>query len=254
MNIHKQTKINKLLQNWPQGTVATTRWLAKQAISRQLQAKYQESGWIEAIGIGAYKRTSDIINWQGCLYAIQKQLNSSIYVGGLAAITLQGSGHYIRFKDRIQLFSSDRKILPEWCNNFPQEYILEFYQTNFLPKNFAFNEYEYKSFSITISSLERAILECLYLAPKYVDLVECYHIMQGLAGLRPDILQKLLQNCSSVKVKRLFLYMAEKADHAWLKFIDINKFDLGSGKRSLVKHGVYDAKYQITIPRELINI
>lgn len=254
MTILKQTKINKLLQNWPQGTVATTRWLAKQTISRQLQAKYQDSGWIEAIGAGAYRRIGDTIDWQGCLYAIQKQLNSSIHTGGLTAVVLQGSGHYIRFKEKIQLFSADRKILPEWFKNLPQEDTIEFHNTNFLPKTLAFNEYAYKSFSITISSLERAILECLYLAPQHIDLVECYHIMEGLVGLRPDILQKLLQDCSSVKVKRLFFYMAEKANHAWLKFLDMSKIDLGSGKRSLVKQGMYNSKYKITIPSELVNI
>jgi hypothetical protein len=54
-----------------------------------------------------------------------------------------------------------------------------------------------------------------------------------------------------VKVKRLFMYMAEKAGHSWFTYIDLKNIDLGKGKRSIVKNGVYNAKYQITIPREL---
>jgi len=91
----------------------------------------------------------------------------------------------------------------------------------------------------------------LYLAPEHIDLVECYHIMEGLTGLRPEVVQELLTKCTSVKVKRLFLYMAEKSNHAWLEYVDVKDVDLGSGKRSLVKQGFYDKKYKITLPREL---
>jgi hypothetical protein len=256
MTMHNQTKINQLLQNWPQGTVAIPSWLEKQEISRSLQEHYQKSNWIESIGNGAFKRTGDDIGWKGGLYAIQKQAKLPIHVGGLTAVVLQGSGHYIRFKENIQLFgNSDTKApLPRWFRNYKWEDKVQLYRTKFLPDNVALKEYEDKNFSITISSLERAILECLYLAPQHVDIVECYHIMEGLVGLRPDVFQELLEKCTSVKVKRLFLYMAEKANHAWLQFIDTKNIDLGSGKRSLVKHGFYNIKYQITLPKELENI
>lgn len=48
--------------------------------------------------------------------------------------------------------------------------------------------------------------------------------------------------------------MAEKANHAWLKYIDTKNIDLGSGKRSIVVNGFYDKKYKITLPQELGNI
>jgi hypothetical protein len=48
--------------------------------------------------------------------------------------------------------------------------------------------------------------------------------------------QKLLEDCTSVNVKCVFLYLAEKAKHAWLK---LDKIDLGRGKRSLVKSRTY---------------
>jgi hypothetical protein len=63
--------------------------------------------------------------------------------------------------------------------------------------------------------------------------------------------QQLLEQCASVKVKRLFLYMAEKAGHAWVKHLDRSKVDLGSGKRSVAPGGVYVPKYEITVPKEL---
>ena len=62
------------------------------------------------------------------------------------------------------------------------------------------------------------------------------------------MLQSLLEHCSSVKVKRLFLHLAEKHNHAWFKSLDVTKVSLGSGKRVLVPGGRLDPKYLITVP------
>ena len=52
-------------------------------------------------------------------------------------------------------------------------------------------------------------------------------------------------------MQRLFLYLAERAGHEWAKHLDLEKVDLGKGKRAVVKGGAYIAKYQITVPKEL---
>ena len=104
---------------------------------------------------------------------------------------------------------------------------------------------------IRIAGLERAMLECLHLAPQQFDLVECFQVMEGLSGLRPAVVQELLRACTSVKAKRLFLYLAEQANHAWLQFVDVSQLDLGSGERSLAKGGVYVPKYNLVVPQEL---
>jgi hypothetical protein len=108
-------------------------------------------------------------------------------------------------------------------------------------------------FEVLLSSPERAFMESLNLAPKQYNLTDLYHVMEQLTALRPAVIQALLERNSSVKVKRLFLYMAEKANHAWLEDIDLSKISLGSGKRCIVKNGVYDAKYEIVIPEDLKN-
>ena len=94
-------------------------------------------------------------------------------------------------------------------------------------------------------------MECLYLVPKSQPLTEVFELMEGLNNLRPALVQSLLEACRSVKVKRLFLYLADKAGHDWFNCLDLKKIDLGSGKRSIVKDGVYVSKYQITVPKEL---
>lgn len=93
----------------------------------------------------------------------------------------------------------------------------------------------------------------LFLSPGLFDLMECYHIMEGLATLRPKHVQQLLEECRSVKVKRLFLFLAEKAAHEWFKRIRTESIELGKGKRSLAKGGVLIRKYGLSVPRELAS-
>ena len=81
--------------------------------------------------------------------------------------------------------------------------------------------------------------------------MECYQVMEGLTTLRPKLLQQLLEQCGSIKVKRLFLYMAHKAGHAWAQRLDREKIDIGSGARAITKGGVYVASFGLTLPEEL---
>ena len=120
-----------------------------------------------------------------------------------------------------------------------------------LPEDMGLSDEKEREFTFKASSAERAILECLHLAPKSFDLVECYQIMEGLTNLRPKLVQQLLEACTSIKAKRLFLFMAEKAGHQWLQYLDVSKVNLGAGARSLIDGGTYIAKYKITVPKEL---
>ena len=59
--------------------------------------------------------------------------------------------------------------------------------------------------------------------------------MEGLADLSPRRLDALLRRTRSVKVKRLFFWLAERQGHAWAKRLEPSDFDLGRGKRVLAK-------------------
>ena len=76
-------------------------------------------------------------------------------------------------------------------------------------------------------------------------------LMEGMANLSPRRMQKLLEDCRNVKVKRLFLFFADRHPHAWLKRLDRSTITLGDGKRMLVRGGKLNKTYQITVPEEL---
>ena len=76
-------------------------------------------------------------------------------------------------------------------------------------------------------------------------------LLQGLVNLRPQRVSALLRACQSIKAKRLFLALAERAGHAWFRHLDLEGVELGSGKRSLFPGGKLDPKYHITLPADL---
>lgn len=254
MSLENQYKINSLLKEWPNGTVYLTSWLTSNGYSNQLLNRYKKSNWIESVGLGAVKLAGDTITVEGAFYAIQKQGGSTIHPGGKTALSMLGKSHYLEFASkRILVFGNAQEKLPSWMVNYPWEVKLEYFGSSFLPDGLGLVQKEVKDFKIHISGGPRAMMECLYLAPKKQDLIECYELMEGLNNLRPNAVQQLLEGCSSVKVKRLFLYMAEKAQHQWFNFLDLRKIDLGKGNRSLVEQGVYISKYKITVPKELAS-
>jgi len=245
-------KLMNLLFNQVPGTVLLASWLEKNGISRDLQQYYLKSGWLESYGIGAFKRPNENIRWTGALNSLQRQTEVTVHIGGLTSISLQGLSHYVRMeKEPLYLFSPQYVKLPKWFLTQEWSNQIVHVKTKFLPANSALFAYSLDGLKLQISSPERAILECLYLAPDRFDVVECYQILEGLANLRPKILQELLENCNSIKVKRLFLFMASKARHQWLDFVDQSRIDLGAGDRVIVKGGVYISKYKISIPKEL---
>ena len=255
MNIQKRNKLKKLLNKWPQGSIATSQWLRSLGISRQLVQIYIRAGWIKALGPGAYQRADVKITWYNALAGLQKQNQLSVHVGGPTAILLRGASHYLRLsgKNSVFLFSPHGVSLPKWFYRYPWKQSIEHIKTSFLPPKLATSTGDYQNTKIILSSLERAIMECLYISPKKFEILECYQILEGLRLLRPNVLQKILINCHSIKVKRLFLYMAEKSQLSALKKLKLDSIPLGSGDRSIVKNGVYNSKYKISIPRELIS-
>ena len=79
---------------------------------------------------------------------------------------------------------------------------------------------------------------------------EAFLIMENLATLRSEMVQRLLVMCRSIKVKRLFMFMAEKHGHPWVSDLDLSRLDLGKGKRMIIPKGSFDRKYRITVPRD----
>jgi len=243
------TKINQLIKKWPKGTAKTVKELQELGYSPQLLKSYSNSKWIELFSKGIYKLGGDEVLWQGLLYGMQRKKETTLHAGGRTALTLKGFAQYIKLgKDRVYLFSNGNENFNTWIKKNNQLTLKRTEIFNYKNKD-NFTNHTTNQFEITISTPELAIMEMLYLVPNEHSFEETSEIMEGLTTLRPKLAQKLLEECKSIKVKRLFLFMAEYSNHDWVKELNIEKIDLGSGKRVIVKNGVLDKKYKITVPR-----
>jgi hypothetical protein len=244
------TKVNQLINKWPKGTIKTVEELEKLGYSPQLLKIYSNSGWIELVVRGMYKLYNDEVNWQGILYGLQKKSDTTLHAGSKTALALKGYSHYLSLRgNKVYLFSNRAENFKVWMKKF-ELVILKRNEVFDYSKEEHFTMFNTGNFEIKISSPELAAMEMLYLIPKEQSVDEADKIMEGLTTLRPNLVQSLLENCNSVKVKRLFLYLGEKNKHYWMEEIKLDRIDLGTGKRLIVKNGVYNKKYKITVPKE----
>lgn len=254
MSTTKPSKINQLLSDYPRGVVLLASWLSKNGYSLDLQKRYKNSRWLDSIGTGAMIRVGDNVSYTGAIWALQHQLGLTIHPGGRTALSLLKKAHYLELSPKkTEVFGCRLEKLPKWFIEYDWQVKVSYIQTNFLPADIGLVDHEFSTYTIKISSAARAMMECLYLAETYQDIIECYEIMEGLNNLRPSSVQQLLESCQQFKTKRLFLYMAEKSEHAWFKHIDLTRIDIGKGKRRTVENGVYIPKYKITVPKEIEN-
>ena len=248
-----KTKINRLISQWPRGTVNAASYLNMLDFGHNLLVRYKKSGWIQSFGRGAYILYGDKVEWLGALYALQKQLDLNIHPGGKTALELKGYAHYLPSgKRKVFLYGTQGQVLPNWFTGERLGVDIVMTRTNLFPDDSqeGFSEFRERDFSIRISSPERAAMEMLHLVPGKISFEEALLIMENLVSLRPDMVQRLVVMCRSIKVKRLFMYMAEKQGHSWVSDLDSSKIDIGKGKRMIVPNGKYDRKYLITVPRD----
>ena len=220
------TKIKEILSLTPQDSLFFSSWLVEQGIDRKEQTLYVRSGWLERVANGVYRFGGSIPSLYGAVASYDAQLGKKCHVGASSALDLRGYTHFVAIR---------------------------YFATSVFCDETGLEEYDYHGHKLLISGPERAFMECLHLAPSDYSLIEVYYIMEMLTTLRPKLVQQLLEGCTSVKVKRLFLYMAEKSEHQWFKALDISKVELGSGDRLITPGGKYVGKYGIVIPSELAD-
>lgn len=255
MDSQNTSKLNHLLRTWPRGTLGLQDWLDTMGIYRQLADRYCQGGWLKRVGAGAYQLMDDQVNWMGAVYALQQQLHYRLHVGGLTALELQGYSHFLRFDHNKLVWllknSEETRLLPRWfLMNFSRENEVLYLNRDFLKKAriLGLHDYSVKDFQITVSSPERAILECMELTPSILPVEHAKSLMENMSTLRPTLVQQLLEACSSIKAKRLFMLLADHCGHAWVSRLQLEKIDFGEGKRVLEKGGRYYPKYRLSLP------
>ena len=259
----------------PEGLLADSAWMQRHGYYGSLRSGYVARGWLQKPARGVFRRPRGALSWEHAVISLQALMQYPVSVGARTALDLQHRSHYVpRQVLRVYLYSHG--TLPAWLHALPLD--LKFLVRNprrlfVRPEPFADHwslDVEWSvealldkgyralpqgdwNWPLVVSAPERAYLELLDEVPR----LETFHmadvLMEGLATLRPRLVQTLLENTRSVKVKRLFLFFADRYRHSWLKELDRDRIDLGRGKRMLVRGGRLDPTYQITVPKEIFE-
>jgi len=254
MSLQKDEKLNKLLTLLPEGVAAPSFWLEYNGYSRQLVRKYVQGKWLMALGRGVYARPTAKVNWQGLVLGMQRLAELPFHVGGVSALNLQGYAHYLPLRGEKILHLWGQANVLAWVKAVALTEELQFHTSQLFDSSVtdvATAPSGVRDWVLQVSTPERAIMEVLYdVRDDAHSFTHAMELFEGLTTLRPSKVNHLLQHCKSVKVKRLFLFMMEQFSYSWIKRVETNLVDLGSGKRVIVKGGKLNKKYMITVPEK----
>lgn len=284
------TKLNRLKHELPKGLLVDAAWLSQRGYSSSLRSHYLAAGWLVQPARGVFMRppaklgshNPEPLRWELAIIVLQTLLDFPVIVGGRTALELQGYSHYLtREQTEVHLYGQKRP--PSWLHKLPLQMRFIFHKSDRVFRNdpitrsltnLSWNLQSGRGVSadslhghsltkqpwghwdwpLTLSTPERAVLELLDELPSRESFHQADKLMEGLANLSPRRMQMLLEDCRSVKVKRLFFFLAERHGHAWLRRIERARIDLGEGKRMLVRGGRLDPTYEITVPRDLDGV
>ena len=272
----------------PEGLLADAAWLTAAGYSSSLRSRYVASGWLQRITRGVFRRplyklgvedVTEPLRWQHVVVSLQLILKQPIVVGGRTALELDGLGHYVSSAGPTEIHLYGDQRAPSWLRKLPVETSFVFHnaqklfraepiinvfenletvmaggqpsQLGTIHGSLTWIHFGNGDWPIVISTRERALLELLDELPERETFHQADVLMEGLVSISPRRMNRLLCQCRSVKVRRLFLWFADRHRHAWVERLNRSEVDLGSGKRMLFKGGRLDKKYQITVPENL---
>ncbi|SCB34745.1 Transcriptional regulator, AbiEi antitoxin, Type IV TA system [Rhizobium miluonense] len=225
-----------------------TAWLEKHGYRRQWREKYVAQGWLEGVVRGAYQRPTgnvdQAIAWQRVIISLQRLLDKSVHVGGRSALELQGLTHYLRLSGKPEIHLYAYVSLPGWVERIPTDAQFVEHKADKLFDADAPGRtriaWGHWGWELDLSAPERALCELLDLLPSRETFHQADVLMESVRTLSPKRVQAVLEACRSVKVKRLFLWFAERHAHPWFGRLDLKRIDLGRGKRQIVVGGRLD--------------
>ena len=280
--------LNRMHRLLPEGLLADAAWFTASGYPSSLRSRYVASGWLQPIIRGVFRRppyrpgfedSAVPLRWQHVIVSLQSVLKRPIAVGGRTALELDGLAHYASSAGYREVHLYGDEPAPGWLGKLPIETPFVFHNARKLFRDESISQaleslksalasdqqsslvtthgsltsihFGDGDWPIVLSTRERAILELLDELPDKETFHQADVFMEGLANISPKRMSRLLRECRSVKVKRLFLWFSDRHRHTWVQRLDLTGVNLGRGKRMLCRGGKLDPKYLITVPEDL---
>ena len=194
--------------------------------------------------------------WLKLIDILQNDLNLDVYPGGYSAITGWYHRHDFIFHPIIEkLYGLDIDKIPTIIleGDWQREFYL--YKSDWFPKDLGIDKVKTRDYKLKIPSLERALLEMVYDVDIRTSFDTIYDYFGDLHSINPKMFQTLLEHCTSQKIKRLGLFLAE--EFCWGYYDKINltniKLDL-TENMDLADNQIFPShipKYNLEVPGHL---
>jgi hypothetical protein len=234
-----------------EGLLVDRKWLKERGFDRPAVDYYVRSGKIEAVTHGVYRKPGPPLKWQNVVYSLS-ELGYYLHVGHKSALSYHGYSHYLALGGNSGICLYCEPHLPKWVKtlNTSHEFI-DMPRNPFKGSETGIEKVSFGTWDwpILYSTPERAFFELISSVTTSEEIKTIGLMMEGAVNLRPALLQRLLEECRQVKAKRLFLWIGREQNHGWYAHLDQRRIDIGKGKRQIVKGGILDMEYLITVPR-----
>lgn len=276
MTVEKGQHLNQLLRRLPPGLLVDSEWLQAQGLSHSRVHDYVKRGWLERLMPRVYRRPGAAapVRWELAVVSAQALVEHPFHVGGATSLDLLGLSHFLDLGRKMRVWLYDpARTAPIWLPKLSLDVDVRLSRRRLFADDEMGLEWRRLELGtarlggavdhpsrvepwdqfMRLAGAERATLELLDEVGTDVGFHSADKLFEGLANLRPALLDRLLRQCTSVKAKRLFFFFSDRHNHAWAGRLNTEGIDLGSGKRQIVKGGGLDPKYQITVPAELMR-
>jgi hypothetical protein len=232
MALEQGTPLKQLATRFPAGAPITLGDLKALGVSSQLAYWYTKNGWLQRLGRGAFVRD---VTQLDLLVALERA-GGKFHVGGRTALDWRGIRHFVRQREAVTLFGDQPCTVPEWLTSrFNVVYRRKRLFRGKDIASFAISRLDGDPAAPLVSEPERALLELLSEVPQRHSVDEARLLMEGVQTLRPQVLQRLLASCVSVKTVRLFLNWSRELGLPHLAKLDERKLRKGSKSRYIYR-------------------
>ncbi|MBK6599313.1 MAG: type IV toxin-antitoxin system AbiEi family antitoxin domain-containing protein [Proteobacteria bacterium] len=226
----KPNLLNILHTRLAPGAPLASEDLAAMGISADLAVHYVRAGWLTRLARGVYCRPNDPPALHPSLLLLQRRLEG-LHVGGKSALDWHGLRQYVAQQPVLQLYGWMAGHLPSWfTDRFPAEYHRKRLFDERPEALLHVGPFEHRSGAPQVSEPERALLELLSEVGVRQTLQEARELLESTYSLRADVLQELLQHCTSVKTVRLCLLLGGEGSLPWMRKLDPATLPKGSDR------------------------
>lgn len=164
-------------------------------------------GQLKRMAHGLYQFNGVTLNWASLVFALQTQKKLPFHLAGYSALSAMGMGQYV--SKRNLLFTHKASHLSSLGGVF-DDYKLHFIQTNFLEDvKDGLRKLDVDGYQLTISTPERAFLECCFLVPIFLPVEDLWQLSENFKNLDWALLEKLVSLCRSQRVLRVAGYLLQ---------------------------------------------